>query len=336
MRHSAIEFAQQIDRRWQDGERWDVLLTTDMCNVAELKGLIRTPARECPVLCYFHENQFAYPNQHPRDRDEHFLFTNVVSALAADQCWFNSEFNRHSLLTAIEERCQRWPDFPPQGAGEQILARSSIMPPPVATPPTDHESLPSNVVDPLRLVWAARWEHDKNPAGLLEILRALRAADISFSVDVIGPTFRENPPEFKIIEQEFSAAIGAWGYLETREQYWQTLSRGDCILSTADHEFYGLSVVEALCCGLQAILPNRLSYPEISQNLGAAVHLYDNVDGAVRHIRQATADLSRLRDTGLRRQNADQAIRRFGWKFRLSQMEQGIEQLSADSVPSDL
>ncbi len=38
-------------------------------------------------------------------------------------------------------------------------------------------------------------------------------------------------------------------------------------MSTAQHEFFGISAVEALAAGAYVLLPNRLAYPEV---LGAA------------------------------------------------------------------
>ena len=71
MRQSALHFADQVDHQWKAGNRWDSIFTTDMLNVAEFRGLLKTGARDVPIGLYFHENQVAYPNRHSDTRDLH-------------------------------------------------------------------------------------------------------------------------------------------------------------------------------------------------------------------------------------------------------------------------
>jgi hypothetical protein len=41
------------------------------------------------------------------------------------------------------------------------------------------------------------------------------------------------------------------------------LSKGNIVVSTSLHEFYGISIIEAVRAGCVPLLPDRLSYPEL-------------------------------------------------------------------------
>lgn len=273
MRHAAIHFANEVADRYRAGQRWDAIICTDMMNAAEFRGL--TPmVRDVPLVLYFHENQFAYPDRFHQLRDQHFAFTNFVSTVAADEVWFNSGFNRDSMLAALREQAKHWPDFVPHEAIDLLASKSIIQHPGIEIPSLDwrtiEEARRRRVVggQPLHLLWAARWEHDKNPAGLLEVLRKLRELNVPIQLSVIGQQYRTQPPEFELIRTEFSDVIRHWGYQPDRESYWQTLSEADVFVSTATHEFFGLAAAEAIASGLYPLLPDRLAYPELLESCG--------------------------------------------------------------------
>lgn len=275
MRHSAIHFAQEVGDRHRAGERWDAIICTDMLNVAEFRGL--TPlVRDVPLVVYFHENQFAYPNRFHLERDQHFAFTNFVSAFAADQVWFNSCFNRDSMLAALRDQAKRWPDFVPNDEIDLVEKKSIVQHPGIAIPPLDWSAVEQVRADriragePLHLIWAARWEHDKNPAGLLQALRKLRELGVPFELSVVGQQYRTWPPEFETIRSEFTDEIRRWGYQQDRASYWQALCEADMFVSTATHEFFGLAAAEAIAAGLYPLLPERLAYPELLSVGGAS------------------------------------------------------------------
>ena len=54
-----------------------------------------------------------------------------------------------------------------------------------------------------------------------------------------------------------------WGYVESAQAYRELLCRADLVISTADHEFFGISILEAVAGGAFPLLPNQLSYPEL-------------------------------------------------------------------------
>jgi len=62
------------------------------------------------------------------------------------------------------------------------------------------------------------------------------------------------------------------------------------VLSTAIHEFFDVSIVEAVYGGGLPILPRRLSYPELIPAPWHDCCLYDDFDGLLVHLRAAIAD----------------------------------------------
>ena len=116
---------------------------------------------------------------------------------------------------------------------------------------------------PIRILWAARWEHDKNPEDFFEALKNLKANNVQFRLSVIGQSFREQPRVFEEAQDYFREHIDHWGYQRSRRDYESVLAQADVIVSTANHEFFGISIVEAISAGAYPVLPRRLSYPEI-------------------------------------------------------------------------
>jgi hypothetical protein len=79
------------------------------------------------------------------------------------------------------------------------------------------------------------------------------------------------------------------------------------VLSTAIHEFFGVSFVEAIYCGCRPILPRRLSYPELIPAQRHAQCLYDDFDGLLARLRAALADPAAPRAL-------DDTVTRFDWQ----------------------
>jgi len=259
MRHSAITFASQVAELTEKRQSWDVLFCSDMLNLAEFVALAPPGVAELPKVIYFHENQLTYPVRVEDERDYQFAMTNLTGALAVGAVWFNSQFHMDSFLDALAKFLKSMPDHQPFEAIEKIRAKSSVYPPGIADFPARKAREPG----PLRILWAARWEHDKNPEDLFEAIKILKDKNVPFRLSVIGQSFRDRPAVFEEAHISFRDYIDLWGYQQSREDYERALLHADVIVSTANHEFFGIGILEAVAAGAYPLVPNRLSYPEI-------------------------------------------------------------------------
>ena len=82
-----------------------------------------------------------------------------------------------------------------------------------------------------------------------------------------------------------------WGYLQSRADYDRLLGEADVAISTALHDFQGLSVLEAMASGCLALAPDRLAYPEY---VPAAQRYASHADNPAAEADAAAGLLSRL------------------------------------------
>ena len=152
---------------------------------------------------------------------------------------------------------------------------------------------------PLRILWNQRWEYDKNPAEFFAALYALADADLPFQVIVAGENFRQQPAEFAEAREQLAERIIHFGYAKDRESYARLLWEADVVISTAHHEFFGISILEAIYCGCYPLLPHRLSYPELLPASHHHAHLYHDFNDLVARLRWAVAHPAAVRAANL-------------------------------------
>lgn len=239
---------------------YDLLVVTSMVDLASLKGLHPHLART-PSLLYMHENQFAYPDSGRQHSSAEPKMVNLYSAVAADQVLFNSAWNRDSFLDGAYRFLDKMPDGLPDGLINSIREKCRVVPVPIEDRLFVERDSTLNPQCP-HLLWNHRWEYDKAPERLLLLLDALVEAGQDFRLSVVGEQFRNQPEAFDLIHERHRKRIVNWGYLQNRADYDRLLTQADVAISTALHDFQGLSVLEAMASGCMALTPDRLAYPE--------------------------------------------------------------------------
>ena len=314
MRLAAPHFAGVLaaDPRYKS-RTFDRILCSPMLDVAALRGLLPPHLRGIPILTYFHENQFAYPVQVSDARDVHFGLTNLTTALASDRLAFNSQYNLDSFLAGCKELLAKMPDMSLAGYEKAIRAKATILHPGLDFSGIDACLVARQTGRPPVLVWNHRWEHDKNPELFFGALYGLAEQGVPFGLIVLGESFKSRPPAFDQAQQRLARHIIHFGYAEDRQEYCRLLCQGDVVVSTANHEFYGMAVLEAVRAGCRPLVPDRLSYRE----LFAPEFRYEDADFAQKLM--AAMGAGRLAAT-----QAEALTRRFSWPALTESFQQWL------------
>ncbi len=276
MQGAAITLARHYRELLADGKRYDLILASDMFDLAAFLGLIRKLSGSGsgfgpPVALYFHENQLTYPvspkeQNQSAGRDRHYGLINFTSALAADVCFFNSAFHRRIFLKALPAFLGRFPDYQELDAVAEIEKKSEVL-----HLGLDLERLASlrpadDILEkPNRLpliLWNHRWEYDKNPTDFFAVLQELVVSGFDFEVAILGEHYQPQPELFLENRELLGQRLLYFGYAESFADYAAWLWRADILPVTSYHDFFGASVIEAVYCNCYPLLPRRLAYPE--------------------------------------------------------------------------
>jgi glycosyltransferase involved in cell wall biosynthesis len=324
---------------------YDLILATDMLDLATFLGLTRDLTAGIPVALYFHENQLTYPLPEGRARDLAFAWTNYTSALAADAVFFNSEFHRRSFLDALPTLTGRFHDHREPDLIATIAAKAHVLTPGIDLARLDLQGdgggemgdrgwgigaerlgalhPPCPIPHPPIILWNSRWEYDKAPEAFFDALSALEQQGVDFRVVVAGEHIDPQAPAFVAARERLAPRTLAWGYAPNMATYRDLLRRGDIVVSTAIQEFFGIGVIEAMYCGCVPMLPRRLSYPEILPSQHHAACLYDGPDHMVAQLRAAISDLP-----ALKARDFSAAVAQHDWRYAAPRFDAALEQVA--------
>jgi glycosyltransferase involved in cell wall biosynthesis len=310
----------------------DVIVATDMLDLSTFLSLTRDRTAGIPIVLYMHENQLTYPlpkdpesgpmrRQHG-ERDLHYAFINYASMLSAHRVVFNSEFHRRSFFDALPGFLNHFPEFREEQTVGQLQKRSLVLPVGLNLEELETRTAPPERQLPL-ILWNQRWEYDKNPEAFFRAMLALAREGIPFELAVCGESFQQPPDIFDSAARQLNSQVIHWGYAR-QDLYRRLLWEATLTVSTAHHEFFGISILEAAYCQTLPLVPNRLSYPEI---LPTAFHepcLYDGEVELLELLKQALENPQSTRKTA---QALAIQVENYNWKKWAPEYDRLLEEL---------
>ena len=295
----------------------DLVLATDMMDLALFTSLLRRELTGVKVALYFHENHITYPwsagdEDKQKGTDRHYGFINYSSALVADKVFFNSQFHKNTFLKSLPEFLKIYPDHRNQFSIAEIEKKSDVLP----------LGLDLSFIDALReevqnrpvskravILWNHRWEYDKGPEEFFRALFELQDRGVEFRLKVLGRSFGRKPPIFKEAQSRLSDKIDCFGFEEDRSEYALALLQSDILPVTSVQDFFGISVVEAAYADVFPLVPKRLAYPEHFPDAYHSTFFYKNGRDLVNRLQRLIFDVSVIR-----KQKTRQFVEHYDWQ----------------------
>jgi|TARA_B110000014_G_scaffold257477_1_gene242119 glycosyltransferase involved in cell wall biosynthesis len=235
----------------------DALVASTPIDLATVLGLLPSGIPRPPTLLYMHESQIGYPPGPKGGRANGGIVNDWRSILVADRVAVATRFHESILV-------KKMPPFAEQlieGAGSKLESKlSSVELLPIGI---DTSRLaPVTVTGPIKIMWNHRWSYDKGPGEFAHAVSVLAGEGHDFSVYALGEVERSGQQAYERLLNQLSDRVVLRGY-QQEDAYLHALCRSDLVVSSAQHDFFGLAVAEAIAAGARPLLPERLAYPEI-------------------------------------------------------------------------
>lgn len=258
-------FAQAISQAVQP---IDALVASTPIDLATVLGLLGRSTQRPPVLLYMHESQIGYPPGPKGGRPYRAIVNDLNAIMSADMVAVATEY--HADL--LREGMPLFADGLVQGSGRKVRrALDNLHVLPIGIELSGLHPAPVN--GPTRVLWNHRWSHDKNPGEFAHAMTLLAAEKYEFQLYVLGEIERAGEKAHKRLTSQLADRVLLSGAQSTGA-YRRALCNSDVVVSTANHEFFGVAVAEAIGAGARPLLPHRLAYPEIVPKRLSSEFLY--------------------------------------------------------------
>lgn len=300
----------------------DIVLATDMLDLSTFISLTRQRLSSKKLILYMHENQLTYPLPQGRktgpmrrqlgERDLHYAFINFASMLTADLIVFNSLFHLENFFGALPHFLKHFPEYNELDSIQSLRQKSHVLPVGIDFDQLGNiDSQHSNQMDEPLILWNQRWEYDKNPDDFFKALFKIKAQGLRFKLAVCGQQFGKRPFIFEQAETLLSDHLVHFGFADAGT-YQRLLQQANIVVSTAVHEFFGVSILEAVGCNTWPILPNRLSYPDLFPKEFHTNIFYNDFQQLVEQMAFAIENQDALNKIRI---NLAGHVQQFHWKF---------------------
>jgi hypothetical protein len=121
-------FSEQIAR--SSIETFDLLFTCDALNLADLYRLCPTVGGH-PSVVYFHTNQLPDAQSGHFDPQSILDLTNLTTATAATEIWFNSQYHASSFIEGVEGLVSIHQELQSRNPVQDLQTKLRLVPPPV-------------------------------------------------------------------------------------------------------------------------------------------------------------------------------------------------------------
>lgn len=325
------------------GRRWlqetaaeappDLILSTDLLDLTTFLALTRRRTAGVPVALYMHENQLTYPlpvdpttgpmRRQLGERDRHYAFINYVSMLAADRVFFNSHYHLDNFFAALPAFLRHYPEYNEMDSVDLLRHKSDVLPVGVDLQRFDPPPEPEQSAAPL-VLWNQRLEYDKNPEAFIAVLITLADEGLPFRVALCGERFGQPGESWEEGVATLGERIIHNGFADDA-RYRELLWEATVTLSTASHEYFGISILEAIHCRTFPLLPARLSYPELIPPGFHADCLYHGRADLLKRLRWALTDSDAARNVAER---LAPSAGRFDWDALAPAYDEQFERLA--------
>jgi glycosyltransferase involved in cell wall biosynthesis len=276
----------------------DVVIATDLMQQGDFYTLQQKHFQNTAKIFFAHEHQFVPANGSTYDKDKNVKFSNIVSALCVDKCFFLSPSSMNEFISGIREYLN-------EAHVRSIEAKSESIDLGVEFSALERYKSEKST-DCATVLWNHRLGNERNPLPFFRALKGLSAEGLNFRVIIAADiSTDEVSSELQSIIGQLGDKVIHAGFVKGRRKLAKLCWKSNISVSTSLAESFGLSVAESIYCKCWPVLPNRLTYPQFIPDQYHGDHLYNGDEDLIAKLRWAIMNFRGLKTDVLQKRIAE-------------------------------